>query len=211
MADDYRKTLAETAKTSDKDVKDQFNLRYGDEVVDALDKRYNSMMKLWQMKRLSCEKSDCVFYKEKYMGKKFATTDAFVCGVDGRFYFIEFKYQPVSNIKLDNLWNKAFESPLAVSFDLLADVPMKKVREKSVFVVVYREDPNVGGEGQKRLNGLLDEYRSGEKVNNEQVSIKFGLTPFKSGEHPIYSAIYTLTEKEFDDLCEQVFGPCKRE
>lgn len=203
----YRKTLAETARTGDKGADHQFDLRYGDKEVEALDGRYASAEKFWKTKRVSCKNDKCPSYVERYLDKKFATADAFVCGVDGRFYFIEFKNQSKENIELERekLWNKAFESPLAASFDLLAAVPMGKVRQNAVFVVVYQEDPVVKGESRERLLGQVDRRRTQEVVNGERVVRIFGLDKFMHGRYPIYSKVYAFTEEEFNDFSVQFF------
>ena len=207
----YRKPLAETARTDDKDRGDQFNLRYGDKEVDALDGRYASVAKFWKTKRLSCYNDKCFWNIERYLAHNFATADAFVRGVDGRFYFIEFKNQSKENINLERekLCNKAFESPLAVSFDLLADVPMGEVRKRAIFVVVYREDPVVRGKSQSVMLEQLDRHRTKEVTRGDRVVCMFGLDKFMRGSYPMYVKVYAFTEEEFNDFSVQIFGPQK--
>lgn len=209
--DNYRKTLAETAETGDKEPYNQFKLRYGEEVVEALDGRYASAAKCWKTKRVSCANAKCPWYVERYLDHTFATTDAFVCGVDDRFYFIEFKNQTKVNINLERekLCNKAFESPLAVSFDLLADVPMGEVRKRAVFVVVYREDPVVRGKSQSVMLEQLNGHRTKEVMHGDRVVRMFGLDKFMRGSYPMYAKVYAFTEEEFNDFSVQIFGPQK--
>lgn len=74
---------------------------------------------------------------KKCLGPTLASCDACCLGLDGLYYFIEFKNQREQNIIAAETRNKVFGSLLLASLTIANHETMHDLMEKSVFVVVF--------------------------------------------------------------------------
>ena len=167
--ENYLKTLRECAKTDDK-LEQQLELCDGDELAIDLDNL-------------------CGLLKKMNGNQLMASCDAFV-DKNGEYYFIEFKNQPVKNIRENEVQKKELISPVIVQMLLKSDESFASISDKSHLYVVYQDDES---DYFGKIQGKMYEYA---KLEGEP--LRFGLR--LHADRRLYKEIRTIPLSIFNDV-----------
>ena len=166
----YHVHLSETAYTEVKDEKDQLRLVFKDELVFNLDRIAAASTKKWNNN--NSLKSCDAFYEN-----------------NGNHYYIEFKNQPLNNVKPEEIRQKAFNSLLVTQIAIFPDSSFSEITKRAVLIVVYRESSIPSWEKIRNSIGVMAK---------KNTSIQFGLEKYKS--HGFFQEIYTVTVEKFNEM-----------
>lgn len=154
------------------DVSNQFNLRYGNELVYGLDKIASG------------------YVRGLYGDKSISSSDALkIKGND--LYFIEFKNQPNSNINAKDVQAKALASLLVSQIALFPQKSLSEISQNAHFYVVYKDSP-LGNDDYYRKT--VEKFGKFAEISGEP--LLFGLRRYM--EIQLFRDVHTIPVSVFD-------------